>query len=71
MTIPPPDVAEVRKDSRVGVEPRHLGVERFGTVNAHQSLAAAELQHGLVRTKLSPTAKQLEPLRFEEALGCF
>ena len=36
---------EIRKHRRVGVEPRHLGLERFGTGDAHQPPAAAELQH--------------------------
>jgi hypothetical protein len=36
---------EIRKHRRVSVEPRHVGVERFGAIDSHQSPAAAELQH--------------------------
>jgi len=36
---------EIRKHRRVSVQPRHLGLERFGAGDAHQLPAAAEFSH--------------------------
>ena len=45
---------EIRKHGRVSVKPRDVGIECFGAIDAHQSPAAAELQHACPRIDAAP-----------------